>query len=313
MTSVVDLDSELLGFPKRYDSATIEVEWCCPRCDNGRGKFNLVVNLEKNVFHCWACDYRGTVRKLVYDYGDEEQKTRSKSLSKYRPRKFKYAEKPKEDFPIESFRSLRVKWTDSLDYNAAMNYLKSRKITKEMIDQWDICFADEGDYAGRVIVPSKDIHGKVEYFIARDIYDTAKIKYKNPRSRKNEVIFGEKFIDWTKPVLLVEGVFDAMVLYNAIPLLGTKIDGHTKLIRKIMKNKTPIILGFDADVSAKDKITIAKYLKNLGISLYILSGNQYNDLAEAHQKRGRGYIVDLIRNAREFDELDIAMAELENG
>ena len=97
-----------------------------------------------------------------------------------------------------------------------------------------------------------------------------------------------------------------MVLYNAVPLLGSKIQGHKKLLQKIFDNKTPIILGFDEDDTGRDaNIEIAKYLLNFGVDVYTIRGNEYNDLAQAYEKEGREYIVQLIRNAQPFDELDL--------
>jgi len=151
----------------------------------------------------------------------------------------------------------------------------------------------------------------MEYFVARDIFDTQKLKYKNPQSRKAEIIFGEKFVDWSKPVVLTEGVFDALVLYNAVPLLGSKISGHKKLLMKIFENKTPIILGFDEDDAGKlANIEIGKYLLNLGVSIYSIKGNEYGDLAKAYEIAGKEYIIGLIRKAQPFDELDLIISEL---
>ena len=305
--NLIDLVSEILGYTRRYSQGISEVEFNCPNCDGGRNKFNLVVNIENHVFHCWSCQYRGRVARIFSDLGDQDQKVKYDRIS-LKPTYTNIEEEDTEDISIGDFRSLKVEWADSLTYKAAMKYLSKRKITKEHIDQWDICYSENGKYSDRIIVPSRNLRGKVEYFIARDIWDTNEMKYKNPRSRKQTVIFGEKFIDWTKPVILTEGVFDAMVLYNAVPLLGTKIEGHDKLIRKIMKHKTPIILGFDEDKTGEtERIKVAKYLENLGSTLYIITGNEYNDLASAFQERGRGYLVDLVRKAELFDELEMKL------
>ena len=306
-SGVVDLISEVLGFPRRYDNSIEEVEYCCPRCDNGRNKFNLVLNLYKGVFHCWACEYKGRVDKIVKMYGDANQAKRlQKIIAGLNKSSFENEGVDDEALSLDEFRSLRSAWNDSLHYRAAMKYLKKRGITQDIIDKWDICYAESGKYAARIIIPSKSINGKVEYFIARDIYGTSKLKYKNPRSRKQSVIFGERFIDWTKPVILTEGVFDAIVLYNAVPILGTKIVGNDKLIKKIMENKTPIILGFDQDqVGMRERIGVAKFLEKLGSKLYIISDNEYNDLSEAFEKRGKYYIMELIKGAEPFDELEM--------
>jgi len=304
---LVDLISELFGYPRRYDHGIVETEFNCPKCDNNRNKFNLVVNTDNLVFHCWACGYRGKTKKLFYDYGTTEQQSRYSSIIfglEITPSTGKIIE---ESLSLGSFRSLKVEWKDSLNYKAAMKYLMDRKIDDKLIDKWDICYAENGKYADRIIVPSRALDGRVEYFIARSFFND-KFKYKNPKSRKSTVIFGDKFIDWKKPVILTEGVFDAMVLYNAVPILGTSIKGNTKLLKTIMKNKTPIIIGFDDDkVGIDARNRTAKYLKNLGVDIYIIKDNCYNDLAEAYQKAGKKYIIQLIRSAKQYDELEMAL------
>jgi DNA primase len=314
---VVDVVSEFLDLPKSFYKSTVEVEFNCPKCDDHRNKFNLVINLDKLVFQCWACEYRGTINKLVYDYGDQEQLKKIKSVRGTKSLagdKKIFSETPtfSQDFFSNSFRTMKVDWKDSLHFRAAKRYLNQRKITKKIIDKWDICYAEDGSYCGRIIIPSKSINGKVEYFVARDIYGVDKIKYKNPPIEKGSIIFGEKFVDWKKPVILTEGVFDAIILYNAVPLLGTKIRGHKKLTKKILDNKTPIIIGFDEDeIGKKERINVAKFLKNLGVNLYIIGENKYNDLSSAYQNEGKDYLIKLIRDSQPFDELDLAISMLE--
>ncbi len=40
----------------------------CPACNHH--KYKLAVNLDKNAFHCWVCDYRGrSIRRLIRRFG----------------------------------------------------------------------------------------------------------------------------------------------------------------------------------------------------------------------------------------------------
>lgn len=306
---LVNLLSEIFGFPRKYSHGQVEVEYNCPRCDENRNKFNMVVNTDNHVFHCWSCGLKGTVSKLVSMYGHVEQSLDYDKI-KVEPVYTNKDEKPKE-IEITGFQSLKIKWESPI-YTAAMKYLRSRNIDQKIIDKWDICYSEEGRYGNRVIVPYRNEKGKIEYFIARDIFDTQKRKYLNPDGEKTNVIFGERYVDWQKPVILTEGVFDAIVLYNAIPLLGSKIEGHKKLIRKIYENHTPIIVGMDMDKTGREaRVRIAKYLTNLGIDVYILGDNEYNDISKAYQEGGKKYIVDMIRRSKQFDELDLVIEELE--
>ena len=307
--NLVNLLGEMFGFPRKFSHGQVEIEFNCPHCDNHRNKFNMVVNTDNHVFQCWACGYRGKADKLFWDYGSDRQKQEWKKID----RPTFSMDKPKKDEPLvlTGFRSMKMEWKDSLTYRAAVKYLKKRNIGPELVDKWDICYAEDGRYGNRIIIPSRALDGRMEYFVARDIFDTQKLKYNNPPSEKGNVIFGEKFIDWGKPVVITEGAFDALVLYNAVPLLGSKIEGHKKLLRKIFDCNTPIILGFDDDTAGrKATMRVGKYLMNLGVSIYNIQGNEFGDLAKAYEMRGKEYIVELIRNAQPFDELDMAIANM---
>mgnify|MGYP001002731744 CR=1 FL=1 len=91
-----------------------------------------------------------------------------------------------------------------------------------------------GDYAYRIIVPSYDMDGKLNYFVAR-AWTPKKMKYKNPSVPKDEIIFNESRIDWTKDVYLCEGVFDGFFLPNPIPMLGKMLSENlfTALYEKV--------------------------------------------------------------------------------
>jgi hypothetical protein len=73
------------------------------------------------------------------------------------------------------------------------------------------------------------------------------MKYKNPSVPKDEIIFNEINIDWTKDVYLCEGVFDSFFLTNPIVMLGKKI---SKLLFETIYNKAEgmvhIVLDGDA-------------------------------------------------------------------
>ena len=92
---------------------------------------------------------------------------------------------------------------------------------------------------------------RLNYFIARSVYDEEKFKYKNPPVSKNVTIF-ENQINWDEPIVLTEGVFDAMaVKRNAIPLLGKFVP--KRLMENIFTNgvkEIKILLDNDAQEQA---------------------------------------------------------------
>lgn len=313
---LISLLSEILGFPKSSSKGKADLEFNCPYCDEGKNKFNLFIKLDSMIFHCWACGFKGKVHRLLNKFGSDRQREEFKLISpdNVRPVQKQKEEKPQEIISLSSFRSLKYKWPNSLNYIAAIKYLKQRNIDQELIERWDICYSEEGKYKNRIIIPSRSLDGKLEYFVSRDFYGTSKQKYLNPRIDKENLIFGEKFIDWNKPIILTEGVFDAIVCYNAIPILGTNLKVYKRLVKKLIQNKSTVILGFDADKTGKEKeIKVARFLISIGCNVYILPKskyNEFNDLSQIYNNSGRTGIVTLIKSAQPFDELDAAIATL---
>ena len=130
-------------------------------------------------------------------------------------------------------------------------YARKRGITTRDIKRYNIGYCDGGHYANRIIIPSYDNDNRLNYFIARSVFDEEKFKYKNPPISKNVIMF-ENQINWNEPITLVEGVFDAMaVKRNTIPLLGKFVP--KKLNDAIYKNGVTginILLDEDAQEQA---------------------------------------------------------------
>jgi len=311
--NLIALLSEIFNLPKQVNHAQKDFLYNCPKCDGGRNKFNLSIDVENKIFKCWACGWKGKLSKAVFERGSRGQIERFKALKLSTSSIHKKITVETESLSLSAFRSLKHQWKDSINYVAAMRYLRNRNINQEIIDKWDICYAENGKYKNRIIIPSKNLDGKIDYFIARDFYGTSSIKYKNPPLRKSEIIFGERFIDWKKPIFITEGVFDAIVIYNAIPILGTNVKAYKKLVKKLMQNRSTVILGFDSDKIGKQKeISVAKYLIGLGCTVYTLPKELYSeeDLSEIYKKSGKAGIISLIKSAQSFDELDAAIATL---
>jgi DNA primase len=217
-------------------------------CDEDRNKGNLEVNYLQHVFKCWSCSEtngtHGSMGKLIDLYGNKKHK---KVYKLFQPEDTKPKEKPKQKLRLpESF----VLFKDSNPiypvYKQAYNYLKTRGITDEIIKKYSIGFCDNGSHAGRIIVPSYDIEGELNYYIARSWDPKSRAKYKNPQAEKDKIIFNQHLIDWKKDVYLVEGVFDGFFLPNSIPMLGKHMSEllFNTLYDKVKKN---IIIALDGD------------------------------------------------------------------
>jgi DNA primase len=244
---LVDLLRDILGKEKQFYPSKGQIAFNCYVCDEGRNKGNLEVNIHHHVFKCWSCcDTNGTqgaLGKLIDTLGNKKQK---KLYSIFKPqdlektkRERAYIRLPKEFISFKDYNQLHV------PHRQAKNYLRDRGITDEIIEKYGIGFATEGEYANRIIVPSYDKEGELNFFVSRAWFKT-KNKYKNPQAPKELIIFNESLVNWEKPVYLCEGVFDSFFLDNSIPILGKHLP--ELLFQEIYdKSKSEIIICLDGD------------------------------------------------------------------
>ena len=133
-------------------------------------------------------------------------------------------------------------------------------------------YCESGIYSNRIIIPSYDEDGKLNYFIARDIFPNSTMKYKNPPMSKDTVVF-ELFINWNEPIVLVEGSFDAIaVRKNVIPLLG-KFPSKSLVKKLVTKRVKKVYVALDTDAK-KDSAKLVQFLMDSGIESYLLSMNE---------------------------------------
>ena len=257
-----------------------EHQFSCPKCNHH--KLKLSVNIGKDVFKCWICDYSGTkISQLIRScapsyYADWRTLAGEVDLSKY---DIIFAEHTPTapqiiDLP-ENFQTLTGKKTNLK--RRALNYLYSRGFTDVDILKWKIGFCDFGEYQDRVIVPSFDVHGNLNFFIARS-YTNDWMKYKNPKVSK-DIIFNGLNVDWDSDIILVEGVFDAMKCKNAIPLLGSTLREDSVLFQKICEKRPNVYLALDDDAKVKE-FGIAKRLRGHGINTMSIKVAPYADIGE---------------------------------
>jgi len=245
---LIELLKEVLGDEKHHYSNKGQIAFNCPVCDEERNKGNLEVNYFSHVYKCWACSEvngtHGPLGKLFDNYGNKKQK---KLYKVFQPEEQKPQEKKIQRLRLpEGF----TKFSDSSPKypvrQQAYNYLKNRGITDDIIEKYGIGFCDRGTHASRIIVPSYNKNGELNYYIARSWIPNTKAKYKNPEAEKDKIIFNEHLIDWKKDIYLVEGVFDGFFLPNSIPMLGKHL---SQLLFETIYKKAEgnIIVSLDGD------------------------------------------------------------------
>lgn len=268
------------------------VSFHCPKCHHRKRK--LEINLKTQRYNCWVCDLKGTKLKSLFkfvkanssqfkelynltddsisfgnshiknsdleqkldDYfneikGNKIQNTSNLSLPKY-----------------SEFLTNGVKSTE-IDKKNALNYLFNvRNLSYNDIVRYNIHFTDMNsyDYSNRIIIPSYDKKGILNYYFGRSYYEDTQ-KHMNSNVKKTDVIIFENLLDFKYPLNIVEGGFDAIkVRINAVPTLGKEI--HELLLKKIISHKTPINIMYDYDVFFGEKKYTRKLLNNLEYLLH---------------------------------------------
>jgi DNA primase len=256
----------------------------CPFCHHVKHKLeiNLITNENnENPWHCWVCNSKGKSIKRLFRVLKVE-KNKIKQLStiitpvKYIP--------VKNDIPIslpEGFISLNnipsLNIIEQIQVKHALKFLKSRNINDNHIDKYNIGICLNGDYENRIIIPSYDNNGVLNYFIARSYMDSY-LNYKNPPVDNKNIIGFEYFINWNTPIILVEGIFDALTIQrNVIPLFGKTIS-EALMKKLILSEVDKIYIALDKDAQ-REALQHCQTLMNYGKKVYLVEMD-HKDMSE---------------------------------
>ena len=282
LESKLNILEEILG--AYYKSGDSEYLFYCPRCEHHKRK--LSINIEKKVFKCWVCDWSGrNLYRIVRNYGTFSLKNEWKKqfnqveIENFFEKLFgEEVEQPEEHIALpKEFISLANKDLPVTSLYP-LNYLYSRGLTKADIIRWKIGYCSDGEYKSRALIPSFGLAGKTNYFVARSYANDWK-KYLNPPKSKN-IVFNHLYIDFDEDLILVEGIFDAIVAgQNAVPLLGSTLRESHMIFQEIVKNDTPVYIAFDADAGRKEMQIINMLLK-YDIEVYKIDISSYKDVGE---------------------------------
>ena len=315
---LLTLITEVLGKPKKSNKHRGQYAYDCPVCSaekglpNGDGKGKFEVNVKRGVYKCWVChdtnQTHGSIKKLFRSFGGPGIWAKvkklgidlSKDTKRIKPEEVGEVHLPKGFVRFEDANS------NSLVWKQGWNYLtKKRKLTEETIFKHNMGFTTEDkEYENRIIIPSYDKDGELNYFTARSWLSYTKMRYKNPDIPRETIIFNENMINWDGTIYLVEGPLDHVVVHNSIPLLGKDI--HDKLISTIMEKATGYIVIL---LDGEDKVwnTVKKIYSKLNVSkLYnkikVIKLNNNMDIGEVNEKFGRKGVVEVMRSSYRLKE-----------
>jgi DNA primase len=255
----------------------------CPFCTHHKNKLeiNCITNAKsENPWHCWVCEAKGkTIRSLFKNAKIPANKVAELNMIIAPGKEYKQIsttlELPKEFISLTDIVENKIATIES---KHAIKFLRKRGITPEDIIKYNIGFCNDGPYKERVIIPSYDENGIVNYFIAR-AYKDGPTKYKNPPADAKSAIGWELYINWDAPIILVEGMFDALTIKrNVIPLFGKII--HEKLMKKLVRSSVNrIYIALDPD-AIKNAFKYAEQLMTYGKEVFLveLDGKDANEI-----------------------------------
>lgn len=261
------------------------------------------VNLSSQYWHCWVCNTKG--RKLYQLFNklnanSEQRRQLNELLDEYIPdnvdKKYSSVFLPSEYIPL---------WLSgkSPERKHALKYLRNRGVTTSDILKYQIGYCEIGPYKGMVIIPSHDENGRLNFFVGRSFYPDSIMKHKNPVASKN-IIPLELFVSWDFPIILCEGMFDAIAIKrNAIPLLGKSISN--KLMQKIIqKTSKKIYIALDEDALSA-VLRHAETFLGLGKEVYLVKLSDKDPAAVGFDGMRK-----LIESATPLDETELMKLRL---
>ena len=183
------------AFPKTGDYG-----FYCPMCNHKNQK--LIVNVKTGKYNCFTCHPptkgQNPVTLLQKIGASSESISEMKSylgyLSRTEDKIVTTVSLPKE------FISL-LEDEQSLEKRHAMAYIKSRGISDSDLIKYNIGYCKEGKFRNRIIVPSYNKRGIVNYFIARTFEKNSFKKYDAPVCNKSEIVGLENTINWSVPII----------------------------------------------------------------------------------------------------------------
>jgi len=300
---IINLLSRVIGNTGKQLKKSNEYMFWSPFISHHKPK--LQINVQTQKWHCWVSNQGGhnlfqLFKKLKASKEHFDELVELVGDKKYVKRNTNKEDKKIVRLPNE-FKPL---WLDgnSIIRKHAIVYLKNRGITLVDVIRYGMGYCEEGLYANRIIVPSYSSDGELNYFVGRDIYEGG-MKYKNPPVSK-DVIGLDLFINWNEPIILCEGVFDAIAIRrNAIPLFGKTIP--KSLMKKIYEKQVKqIYILLDSD-AIMDSIKMTDSLMKNGIDVYYVNLSE-----EDPSDMGFRKVINLIKETKQTSFSDLMRMKL---
>ena len=225
----------------------------CPWCGHENpSKRNMSVAPESGYYYCHRCQEKGFYKTKERDW--------------YIPPVDPVARQAMVDEGValpDDFVPLPEVPKTALDL-AFWRYVVGRNVAPETIVDCGIGYCTQGLYRDCVVVPLWD-GPKLSGFVARNIKDRS---YRYPKGFRREISMFNKDRLWDdEPIVVVEGVFDALPHYpHTVAVLGKPSREHKKLLASVRKR---VYVMLDGDAKA-ESWSLATLLRVSGVdAIYV--------------------------------------------
>ena len=276
---------KVLGKAK-YSTSTHEAMFFSPFVSHHKPK--LSINLQTDFWRCFISGKAGKKLAYVLKQAKADKATIREYLETFTAEELEPINKqelaafsiklPPEYVPLTDVKKslLGSRFWDLL--------VNERGLSEVDILRYKIGIATSGQFANRMIFPSFNKYGRLNLFTTRSL-DGNYLLPETPRGYRNSIIINELSVDWTKPIVLVEGFLDMVKsIHNSIPLFGSTLFEDSVLFEKIITNDAEIYLALDADAEHKTA-KIAKDLSGYNVKVSIVPIAPYHDIGEMSKEK----------------------------
>ena len=136
-------------------------------------KPKLQVNIKTQKWHCWVSNQGGHNLFQLFKRVNATDKQFTELRNIVGETSYEYqSDISKKEEKVELPKHYKPLWEDDsgIQRKHSLVYLYNRGITKDDIIRYSIGYCDGGVYNNRVIIPSYDVDGVLNYFIARNFF-----------------------------------------------------------------------------------------------------------------------------------------------
>ena len=253
---------------------SIQTGWIvgkCPCCSDYKERAGFKFEDGQVIYNCWNChkasryeEYSGKMTRnfrqilLAFDIDEDEissavnsaffvSKPESSVISLANIKKIDTST-PETKFPNKTFPLGHDGFIPTQE--KIVDYLAGRGIS---LEKYNFFFSLEEKMLNRVIIPFHR-NGKLIYWQARSLNKDDKKRYENSPVRREAIMFNMDLLQSfdKKPLFVMEGVFDAM-LVDGIALLGSVINAAK--LELLQKARRRLIFIIDKDANGKSLAT----------------------------------------------------------